>query len=157
MEVDSRPSPYVTLLFFKVSNMVSPYCLDESLTSVFKDLLSYSHCELICWEIYLISWKKKKTIKLVCCKEVVHCCLTCSSCPAQTNPLLGWRCVMESRGKVQAASLARWPCALSSQSELHWIHPQALGVPRPKDKQPEAFKVFCDAARNKQGKMFAFS
>lgn len=68
---------------------------------------------------------------------------------------------MELHGKIQAASLAQWPCALTSQSELHWIHPQALSVQQPKDKQfslqPAVFKIFCDAVGNKQGKMFAFS
>lgn len=68
---------------------------------------------------------------------------------------------MELYGKIQAPSLARWPCALTSQSEFHWIHPQAPALQHPKDKQfslqPEVFKVFCEAAGNKQEKMFAFS
>lgn len=32
-------------------------------------------------------------------------------------------------GKIQAASLVQWPYALTHLAELHWIHPQAAGVP----------------------------
>jgi len=87
MEVDCLPPPEVTLLFFKVSNMASASCLDKRLASVFRDLLGYSQSRLICWKIDLISWKKNQNQNLDCCKEIVHRCLTCSSCPAQAKPL----------------------------------------------------------------------
>lgn len=60
MEADALPPLWVTLLFFKMSNVVSPSCLDERLMSVFKDLLSYSQSRPIYWKIDLTSWGKKK-------------------------------------------------------------------------------------------------
>lgn len=160
MEVDSLPPPQGTLLFFKVSNEACPSCLDESSASVFKYLMNYSQSRITWWKIDLTSCKKKKNNSWLPQRDFSP--LSCLQLLSHTGKAtLGWRWVMELHGKIQAPFPAWWACALTSQSELHWIHPQAPAVQQPKNKQfslqLEVFKVFCDAAGNKQGKMFAFS